>query len=244
MKIIDSHVHIGQWSEVFLNYSSTVPEAIEIMKSSGIDEAICMPADLTKNSELFKETVGRDDYKFYYNAWIDPGDEELDVFLNKNLSKISLFKIHPSIVKKPVTDITYSPYLQIAQENNIPVIVHCGRWQEMSGYKLALEVSLKYPELKLILAHLGGDTPALVTECSDAIKDAKYKNIYLGTESIREFYFVNKAVRKLGADRFIFGSDYNLCLPRMFIEVIDRLDINNSEKELIFSGNILRLLNN
>ena len=34
--IIDAHIHIGKWSKVFFNYESTVKEAIDVMKSSGV----------------------------------------------------------------------------------------------------------------------------------------------------------------------------------------------------------------
>ncbi len=49
MRIVDSHIHIGKWSNIFFNYESTVEEAVEVMKSSGVDAAVCMPADATRN---------------------------------------------------------------------------------------------------------------------------------------------------------------------------------------------------
>ncbi len=75
------------------------------------------------------------------------------------------------------------------------------------------------------------------------MKNKKYKNVYLGTESVREFYFVNKVVHTVGAEKVIFGSDYNLGLPLTYIPIIESLDIPPSDKEMIFSGNILRLIN-
>lgn len=240
--IIDAHIHIGKWSSIFYEYSSTVDEAVEVMKSSGVDAAVCMPADATSNEELFAETVSRNDFKFYYKAWINPDDSGLDDFLAKNIDRISLFKIHPSIQKRRITDASYEKYLELAAEKNKPVVVHCGRWQEIASYKFPLEAALKHPGLVLILAHLGGDMPGLYLECSKEILKPEFKNVYLGTESVREFYFVNKVVQTVGAERVIFGSDYNLCLPRTFIPVIESLQIPASDKDLIFSGNILRLL--
>jgi predicted TIM-barrel fold metal-dependent hydrolase len=94
------------------------------------------------------------------------------------------------------------------------------------------------------LAHLGGDQPSLYLECASEVKKINSNNIYLGTESVREFYFVNKVVKTVGADKVIFGSDYNLGLPKMYIPIVESLDITESDKELIFSGNLLRILNN
>lgn len=240
--IIDAHIHIGKWSDVFFGYSSTVDEAVETMKKFGVSAAVCMPADATRNEDLFNETVTRDDFQFYYKAWINPDDPELDGFLQRNIENISLFKIHPSIQRRRITDESYDKYLRIAAEKKKPVVVHCGRWQEIAGYRFPLECAVKYPELILILAHLGGDQPSLYLECSKEILKPEYKNVYLGTESVREFYFVNQVVHTAGAERIIFGSDYNLCLPGTFIPVIESLKIPSPDKELIFSGNILRLM--
>lgn len=243
MKIIDSHIHIGQWGDIFFRYKSTVTEAIDVMKSSGIDAAVCMPADTTDNEELFSETFNNPAFKFYYNAWINPEDKNLDLFLDKNIDNISLFKIHPSIQRKKITDISFDKYIRLASEKKKPVMVHCGRWQEIASYKFPLELAEKFPDLILILAHLGGDQPSLYLECAKEIKSRKFGNVYLGTESVREFYFVNEVVKTLGSGKVIFGSDYNLGLPLMYIPIVEKLDIPASDKELIFSGNILRLLN-
>jgi len=244
MKIIDSHIHIGKWSEIFYNYESTVEDAIEIMKKSGVDAAVCMPTDFTSNDDLFSQTFNNPDFKFYFNAWINPEDKNLDKFLEKNIKDISLFKIHPSILRKKITDKSFDKYINLASENKKPVIVHCGRWKEMAGYKIPLDLINKYPDLILILAHLGGDQPSLYLECAKEIKNKKYKNVYLGTESVREFYFVNEVVKTVGAENVIFGSDYNLGLPLTYIPIVDELKIPAGDKELIFSGNILRLINN
>lgn len=243
MRIIDAHIHIGKWSSIFFNYESTVSQAIEVMKKSGIEAAVCMPADATTNEELFSQTYDNPDFKFYYKAWINPDDKNLDSFLENNIDKISLFKVHPSIQRKKITDESYDKYMQLASHKKKPVVVHCGRWQEIAGYKFPLELAEKYPDLILILAHLGGDLPSLYLECAETIKNKKYKNVYLGTESVREFYFVNKVVHTAGAEKVIFGSDYNLGLPLTYIPIVESLDIPASDKELIFSGNILRLIN-
>ena len=54
--IIDAHIHIGKWSDIFFNYESTVAQAIDVMKRSGVSAAVCMPADATSNDELFSQT--------------------------------------------------------------------------------------------------------------------------------------------------------------------------------------------
>jgi uncharacterized protein len=242
MKIIDGHIHIGKWSGLFFNYETTVEQAVEVMKASGIAGAVCLPADVEPNIRLLSEIKNRKDFKFYFAAWINPDDKELDGFLENNLNDVSMFKFHPSVQRRRITDETYKKYIELAADSGKPVVVHCGRWQEIASYKFPLELAKKYPNLKIILAHLGGDQPSIYLECAKEVKAMNSKNIFLGSESVREFYFVNEVVRTVGAEKVIFGSDYNLGLPEMYIPVINSLKISDNEKELIFSGNILRIL--
>lgn len=241
--IIDSHIHIGKWSDIFFNYESTVEEAITVMKASGVEAALAMSTDATSNSGLFAQTHNHPDFKFHFMAWINPDDPELDAFLDRNIDNISAFKIHPSIQRKRMSDDSFDKYLRLASEKKKPVIVHCGRWQEIASYKFPLECAERYPDLMVVLAHLGGDQPGLFLQCAEDVKNGNYPNVYLGTESVREFHFVNKVVHTVGAEKVIFGSDYNLGLPLTYIPIVESLDIPASDKELIFSGNILRLLN-
>jgi len=242
MRIIDGHVHIGKWGEVFLNYETTVNQAVEVMKNSGIDAAVCMPADAEPNLKLLNESYDRKDFKFYFCAWLNPDDAELDKFLEDNLNKIHFFKVHPSLVRKKITDYSFEKYFKIAEQNKIPVIVHAGGWVQMSSFVFPLDVAEKHAELDIIIAHLGGSTPVMNIECANTLKERKLNNVYLGTESIREFDFVRRVAEIAGTDRIIFGSDYNLGLPEMYITVIDSLPFPMAEKEKIFSGNILKLI--
>ncbi len=242
MKIIDGHIHIGKWSSVFLDYGTNVSDAVSVMKESGIDSAVALPCDTFMNAELLGEIKSQSDFTFHFAAWINPEDPKLDSFIENNLNDIKVFKFHPSFQRMRITDEPYSKYLDIAEERNIPVIVHCGRWQDIASYTFPMEVAKKRKKLNVILAHLGGDQPSLCTGCATAVKESGLKNVYLGTESVREFHFVNEVVKTAGADRVIFGSDYNLGLPKMYIPIIESLKISKEEKELIFFRNISRLL--
>ncbi|MEZ4691090.1 MAG: hypothetical protein R3A12_13385 [Ignavibacteria bacterium] len=62
--IIDSHIHVGKWSSIFYNYESTVEDAVKVMRSSGVDAAVCMPTDLTGNRYLMDKTINNKNFKF------------------------------------------------------------------------------------------------------------------------------------------------------------------------------------
>ena len=243
MKIIDGHVHIGRWSDVFLNYESTVEQASKVMTESGVSSAVALPCDTFENEKLLQDILNKNDFTYHFACWINPDDKNLDTFIDKNSNHIKCFKIHPSFQRKNVLHALYQKYFDVAVDMKIPVIVHCGRWKEVASYDFPIELAKQRPDLNVILAHLGGDQPSLCTGCAKSVKESGAENIYLGTESVREFYFVNKVVQTVGAEKVIFGSDYNLGLPKMYIPIVESLDVSNEEKELIFSGNISRLLN-
>lgn len=50
-------------------------------------------------------------------------------------------------------------------------------------------------------------------------------------------------VSRVGAERFLFGSDYPVCSPGMNVGAVEYEEISDREKELIFAGNAKRLLN-
>ena len=244
MKIIDGHIHIGQWSDVFLNYNSSIDEAVTVMKESGVSSAIALPCDTFENEKLLKDVLSvKDDFVFHFAAWINPEDKTLDSFLDKNSEHIKCLKFHPSFQRKNVLDECFRKYFDYAEDLKIPVIIHCGRWKEIASFDFPIALAKQRPGLNIILAHLGGDQPSLCTSCAQSVKESGMDNLYLGTESVREFYFVNEVVKTVGAEKVIFGSDYNLGLPNMYIPVVESLKVSQEEKELIFSGNISRLLN-
>ncbi len=240
--IIDGHTHIGKWSENFYNYETTIDEAVKVFKRNNIIGAVCFPADKTDNEFLLREVKRRRDFNFYFCPWINPNDKKLMNFLLDNINEIKFLKIHPSLNKLRITDDKFRPYIEFSIKYKKPIIVHCGRWVEVAGYQFPLELAEKNPDLKIILAHLGGDQPNLCIPCARQVKEKCLDNVYLGTESVREFYFVNEVIKIVGADKVIFGSDYNLGLPEMYISLINSLDLSAEEREKIFSGNIQKLI--
>jgi predicted TIM-barrel fold metal-dependent hydrolase len=70
-------------------------------------------------------------------------------------------------------------------------------------------------------------------------------NVYLDISGTGLFRYgmLKHLVTSVGADRIIFGSDYPICNPNMYIHAVEFEKISDSDKELIFSQNAKRLLN-
>ncbi len=217
-----------------------------MFRESGVGGALVMPTDTADNAGLLAEIAAHGDadgVALRFNAWVDPrGAGNLD-WIEAHADGIAALKIHPSFLRMRPTDDGFGPYLRAAATHGWPVLVHCGRWQEMSSWRFGVELGLRHPDVDFVLCHMGGDSTDLIEGVVDALAAADGPaNVYLGTESIRQYWIVGHAAERLGADRLIFGSDYNLNHPRSFIAVVDALNLSGEDAAKVFCGNLNRLL--
>jgi predicted TIM-barrel fold metal-dependent hydrolase len=241
--IIDGHIHAGYWSpERFLGRGVPLPALEDCLAECGIDGAVLTATDLRRNDLVLEFIDGERTKRYWFVPWVNPGvGSDLD-FVEQHKARVSGIKLHPSCDRIKVTDERVVPFLEFAGRQRVPVVIHCGRWQEMSSYRLALDVAQKYPDINFILSHMGGDTPELETATTDAVRDRDLANVHLGIEGVREYWAVQRAIDEIGADRVVFGSDFPLGHPRMYLGLVDALTLSARDRDLVLGGNVLRLL--
>jgi len=215
----DMHCHVGTWETTdFCGRATDLADLIALYEDLGFSGALVTTTDRAENAALTREIEdysGPLDLRFAF--WVLPDNlAELEGLA----PRVSALKIHPSFLRRPVTDPGFEPFLRIAEQNAWPVVVHCGRWQEIAGYGLALDTAKRWPGIRFVLSHMGGDAPCLVHATVDRIAQEGIENAFLGTESIRQFDLIQYAVEQLGPDRVVFGSDYNLNSPSAFVGVV------------------------
>jgi predicted TIM-barrel fold metal-dependent hydrolase len=242
--ILDGHVHWGEWKPEREGWpGSTLADIRTALARSGIDGAVLMPTDRADNAALAQALGPEDSPAFHLFAWVDPHHPEVTTrFLEENVDQLAGLKIHPSLERCAVTDPLWRPFLVFAERWRLPVIVHAGRWQEMASCRFFLEVAERHPEASIIVAHLGGDLPALQQACAREMAARALPNAFLGTESIREYYSLRYALDRLGPQRLIFGSDYPLGWPAAYLAVFDGANPSEEERRLVLGENLLRLL--
>ncbi|MHA1580800.1 MAG: amidohydrolase family protein [Candidatus Freyarchaeota archaeon] len=173
---------------------------------------------------------------------VDPHDPRADLILEHHIRSgfkgLKLHAIHQKFWPSEAMHIW-----ERAAKLGIPVLVHSGKiWQgdpDNSNPLLYRDIIDRFPELKLIIAHLGG------TFEREALQLAKeYDNVYLDTSG-GPAKKVMVAVKALGSERIIFGSDMPFIPygdPRDEVKKIEKLEISEEEKQLILGENILTLL--
>jgi predicted TIM-barrel fold metal-dependent hydrolase len=133
---------------------------------------------------------------------------------------------------------------EFAAEQCAVVLTHTG---EKNSWPIDfIPFANDFPEMRLILAHLGNS--ALPTGQPDhqvrAIQASKHGNVYTDTSSMRSIFprLIEWAVKEVGADRILFGTDTPLYFPWMQRVRIDYAAIAAREKRMILRDNAARLL--
>ncbi|MBM4388440.1 MAG: amidohydrolase family protein [Deltaproteobacteria bacterium] len=240
--IIDGHVHVGRWAiENFSACSTTLEESAGLLASLGFGGALVMTTDTGNNESLLAELKGYGGaLRLFFAFWVNPFGRGNFRLLEREKGNVSALKFHPSFLKTPATSPLIEGYFKFAEREKLPCIIHCGRWKEIADFRIALSAAERYGA-DFILSHMGGDSPEIVSECVKTVKERGLPNVYLGTESIREYWLVQTALDTLGADRLIFGSDYNLNHPLSFVAVINALKCGDGDRKKILGENLLSL---
>jgi predicted TIM-barrel fold metal-dependent hydrolase len=134
------------------------------------------------------------------------------------------------------------PLIERSIERRIPVLLHAWRKAEGNepGHSEPLDVvalARRYPEATLVMAHLGGDW-------EHALKAVRLvPNLLVDIcMSVIEAGQVEMAVRELGAERVLFGSDAPANDVRANIGKLRGARIGRAARDLIESGNMLRVM--
>jgi aminocarboxymuconate-semialdehyde decarboxylase len=113
----------------------------------------------------------------------------------------------------------------------------------------------KYPQLKLVLGHLGSTIPYLIGRidyesgripgCNSKISKPPseyFSQVYIDTVSLHG-PSLRAALEYPGIGRILYGSDYPFWDQKKVISTIEKLEISAEEKERIFSSNARTLFN-
>lgn len=101
-------------------------------------------------------------------------------------------------------------------------------------------VALRFPQAKIIVAHLGGQD--MQQEAIDELADT---NVYIDTSFVSrsvEPSVAERSIRAFGFDRVIFGSDCPWDTPANTVAFLQAMDFSQEEYEKIYSKNALKIL--
>ena len=150
-------------------------------------------------------------------------------------------KLHPDFQKFNIDD-KHAMELYEVIDGRLPILFHTGdkRFSYSSPQRLAVAAK-RFPRQKMIGAHFGGYTEWNAAQ--QCLLDIE--NVYVDSSSSLFAISPEKAKRYIeafGSERVFFGTDYPMWNGREELERFDKIDLTDSEREQILSGNICRFL--
>lgn len=97
----------------------------------------------------------------------------------------------------------------------------------------------RYPEVKILLSHLGNNCDGDVTHHVRAIQNCKNGNLFTDTSSIKSIVpgLIEWAVSEIGSEHILLGTDIPLHHAGMMRSRVDYADLQMSDKENILYKN-------
>lgn len=149
-------------------------------------------------------------------------------------------KIHPEEHGYPVAEFG-RPMFEFAAQRRAIVLSHSSEQNSLAAD--LVRFADEFPEMRLILAHIGCGWDGDPTHQVRAIQSSRAGNVYADTSSARSIMpnLIEWAVGEIGAERVLFGTDAPLYHTSMQRIRIDHADISDQEKRLILRENALAL---
>jgi predicted TIM-barrel fold metal-dependent hydrolase len=157
------------------------------------------------------------------------------------LPKCVGIKIHPEEHSYPIAE-HGKVLFEFAAKHRAVVLAHSSEQNSLAADYLTFANA--YPEMRLIIAHLGCGWDGDLTHQVRAIQQSKLGNLFVDTSSARSITpnLIEWAVREIGVERILFGTDSPLYHASMQRIRIDHADLGDREKRLILRENALGLL--
>ena len=228
VETIDCHAHVGSFEGYDLSEGTLLSEldqggvALALVsnidgaavpgKTRGLDEAAANRRTL--------ELVRRHAARIRGLLWARPESGSagrLEPFLAERLDRDQVngwtdrifvgIKLHPEMNGFEADDPRVDPYMELAREHGLPVVVHCdGTCDEASATRIRA-LARRHPNVPVVLYHMGfggPHGPAIETVAAACTQgDAQ---LYLETAQA-PVEVVLDAIRRVGTDRVLFGTD-------------------------------------
>ena len=153
-------------------------------------------------------------------------------------------KIHPEEHVYPIEEHGRAIF-EFAARRRALVLAHSG--QPYSLPKDFIPLADEFPEMSLILAHLGNGPDSVAPDPSlqvRAIQASKHGNVYVDTSSARSVMpgLIEWAVAEVGSDRVLYGTDTPTYFAGMQRARIDQAELPDEDKRCILRDSAAALL--
>ena len=216
-----------------------VDEMLELQDAAGIELAVVMPPlqDPPDNRWLAQRIKGQS--RLIGCALINPlmGDVAIaDLERSVNEFGFRGLKLMPAFYHYAIESPIVDPVMKKAAELGVPVTIHSG-----SSFCLPAQIGLlagRHPDVPVIMDHMG-----YRDYVGQAIAAANlFPNILLGTTLANvEPATVLGAMRQVGPDRVVYGSNAITAYPDLAVAGLKRLKMDPTWESMLLGENLARI---
>ena len=236
--VIDFHTNIGQCADTFCDPVKLLID----MDTYGVDVAVVCPTDRylavanTEGNNYIAESVAKSNGRFIGFGCVSPWYGEEAVREIRRIKALGLrgLKVHSFYQGFMLSDRIADPIFEECMVQSLPVLVHTGTPISAMPFQ-AREVALRFPELIVVIAHMGFSDFWL-----DASASADLPNTYL-EYSYQMHSVISGCLEDHGAEKILFGSDW----PFSHIKIeMDKAGLakSDTDKKMILGMNAARIL--
>jgi len=236
---IDGHTHVGEWPHGanFDTVEEMVAGTVAVMDANGVDAACVLSGGYMWNGtdyrlgndiliELWRRLPGR----IIPFAHFDPNDTreailaELERVFAAGVRCIKLLNAYQDY---PGDGPNLMALYRFAAEHNMLILNHSWTTEELA------RIAAEFPRMDLICGHYGQRLDPLLTELP---------NVYCSIWNLGSLGFLERAFRKVGPEKFLFGSDAFMNPISVGIGLVVYADIPDEHKRMILGRTQARLL--
>ncbi|MBM0124225.1 amidohydrolase family protein [Pimelobacter simplex] len=258
--IIDAHAHVwpDRIAEIALSANrlpdlhargdGTVAGLTADMAASGVSVSCCLGI---ANEARHVDSVNRFVAGLTSETRFGFGTVHVDLSAEENLASlrrhgVRAVKIHPLFQGFALDDPRLWEIFE-AFGDEFAVITHVGEGgspeaNRLSSPAMIRDIARQFPGLKLMACHFGGykilDDAEEMLAGADVVLETSWPPSLATLRPDR----VRDLIRKHGAERIVFGSDWPMTSPAEEIRAIDALGLGDDETKSVLGGTLARLL--
>lgn len=262
VQAIDIHAHIGSFKGFEMGRQALIANVkrfgIRMALVSNVDGAelpgITANMGEAKANEETEKLVLSDPQHFRGLIWVTPHSAKIEIakhFIDMRLNDSDKpvfvgMKFHPEFDHYWADDNTVDPYLDLCAKNKLVAVFHCGAPGTKSEPERIYKAAKRHPKVPVVLYHMGFNSDHLdaISTVAQSIKN-KDADLYVDTAQCSPSAVI-AAVKRLGANRVMFGTDatyYGSEHYHHYDELLDKLReaLSPHDFALVMHDNAARL---
>jgi len=258
MKPVDTHMHIFFDVEAAQSISdervATPENVLKSIRDNGISKAwvlvMAQKGNINETSLLNDKLL-----EFYKNnknvivpvGSVHPDDKEdaLNELIRISKLGIKIIKLHPNTQKFDVASPSVEALAKKAGDLETTLLFDSYSPFDANQMGKFVELAIKNPKTKFILAHMGG-VRFMEILVFDVLNQYPWyaKNVWFDVSYVMPTFADSPyhhqlawIIRKVGVEKFVFGSDYPIFDQREALQSIDKFGFTDDEKKKLVHDN-------